>query len=535
MSKHNQMIGRRGEKLFSLLCSEADVTCNKSSEDDFGWDMAIEFPSKPRLAVALDMQSGPVAALVQVKTTEGATRSVSISLANALRYASSPLPTFLVLVVLGEDRPRFFVKHVWIPLMAAWLRIAREADAEGRTDTHHQKVSVAFDEADEQSDGLLRWIETQISGVSSPYAAAKTQIFKTIGFGDSRGTANMTFAIRGADDLLELQLGLIPHIDASRFVYRSERFGISAGQPEVDLRDVRIFLTPQGRPVLLRASFPNGASITVAATLYSAEDGVARAWRVATKSLDIVYGPNGRVRAKASLQASSVESLEELALFVNLQATAPGAKVFIEVDVNGQLIDFGYIEMQGQHQSGGWPWLGLSIDVVRQVAVAAGKPMPATPLDSFNKAAWQLEIMCALASERYMRLDFTPERGIPAKFEAMIAFSCAEVGDTVIGVVARRPIIKDQRKKGRRQIGFGTARILHGFVGSIADWSPEPIERAYARQLEIMADEGDILALGDLQAVARQGPGDKPIKSDLPKERRAPSRSMGNRRNCIGR
>jgi hypothetical protein len=71
MSKHNQMIGRRGEKLFSLLCSEADVTCNKSSEDDFGWDMAIEFPARPQPAIALDMQCGPVAALVQVKTTEG--------------------------------------------------------------------------------------------------------------------------------------------------------------------------------------------------------------------------------------------------------------------------------------------------------------------------------------------------------------------------------------------------------------------------------------------------------------------------------
>lgn len=292
---------------------------------------------------------------------------------------------------------------------------------------------------------------------------------------------------------------------------------MSAGQPEVDLRNVHIFLTTEGRPAVLRATFPSGAMIPVAATLYDAENGEARAWRVATQCLEIIYGPHGRVRAKASLQAGAEASLEELALFASLQATAPDAKVCIEVEVDEQLLDLGHVEMQGQDQSGGWPWLGLSLDVVRQVAAAAGKTMPPTPLASVNNSAWQLEIMCALASERFMRLDFTPERGIPRKFAAMLAYSWAEVGDTVVGVVGRRPIINDQRARGRRQIGFGTARILDGFVTRLANWSPDKIERTYARQLEIMADEGDILALGDLRVVALQRPGDQWLKSDLPK------------------
>ncbi|MGY4398827.1 hypothetical protein ACVWZA_004037 [Sphingomonas sp. UYAg733] len=517
MSKHNQMIGRRGEKLFSLLCSEADVTCNKSSEDDFGWDMAIEFPPRPQPAIALDMQRGPVAALVQVKATEGADRSVAINLANALRYASSPLPTFIVLVMLGEDRPRFFVKHVWASLIGAWLQVARVADAEGRVDTHLQRVSITFDDKDEQTGELLPWIELQISNVRAPYAATKTHIFDTIGFGKSRGTANVTFTLGGANDLLDLQLGLKPHIDANRFVYRSERFGISAGQPEVDLRDVRIILAPEGQAALLRATFPSGASVAVAAKLYAAEDGDVRAWRAVTECLDVVYGPHGRVRAKASLEADVVTHIEELALFAHLQATASGAKVFVEVEVGGQLLDLGFIEMQGQDQSSGWPWMGLSIAVVRNAVSVAGKPMPPSSLASLNSAAWQLEIMCALASERLMRLDFNPERGIPQKFAAMLAYSWAEIGDTMVGVVARRALIKDERLNGgRRRIGFGTARILHSFVANASEWAPEPIERAYRRQLEIMAAEGNILALGDLQVIASQGPGDQPLKCDLP-------------------
>ena len=520
MSKHNQMIGRRGEKLFDLACSQAGVTCNRSNEDDFGWDMAIQFPPKPRLAVALDMQPGPVAAFVQVKATEGPGRSVSISLANALRYAESPIPMFLVLVALSDGPPLFFVKHVWTPLMASWLRAAREADAEGRTDTNHQQVTIHFEEADDHTDGLLQWMDMQIGAISPPYAAAKSQIFKTIGFENSHGTAKITFAIRDQNDLLELQLGLIPHIDASRFTFRSERFGIRAGQPEVDLSDVRITLTPHGRPMRLRATFPDGFTVAVDAVFHSAESAGTRAWRIAARSFELVHGPGG-VTAKASLKAGAPASLEDLALFVRLQATMPGAVVTLEAEINGQSIDLGSIDMQGGHQGGGWPWLGLSIDVVRQVIHAAGRPVSEFTLADLNKASWQLEIMCALASERFMRLDFTPARGIPRKFAAMIAYTWAEVGDTVIGVVARRSIMKDQRKGRRRLIGFGAAHVLQGFVSPLADWSSEPLERAYSRQLEILADQGNILALGDLRIVASSEPGDRLITSDLPKRRRA--------------
>ncbi|WP_374595187.1 hypothetical protein [Sphingosinicella sp.] len=524
MSKHNQMIGRRGEKHFSLLCSEAGVTCNKSEEDDNGWDKFIEFPPRPQLAIALDMKRGPVAALVQVKATEGESRTVQISLANALRYAGSSLPTFIVLVVLGADGPRYFAKHVWSTLIAAWLLAARQADAEGRTDTHRQYLSVTFDEGDEQIDNLLGWIEGQIAAVASPYAAQKTNLYQTIGFSKSRGTATFTLQLESQDDYLDLQLGLKPRWHANRFVFHSERFGISSGQPEIDLRDVQVWLSPEGRPARLRATFPTGPSITVAAKLFDAEDGDARAWRLVTPCLDIVFGPGGRIRAKAKLNAATEADIEDLALFTNLQATKPEAKVYIDAELNGRSVDLGYIEMQGQDQRDGWPWLGLSIDVVRQIASLAGKPLPPTSISAFNAATWPLEILCALASERYMRIDFVPERRIPRKFASMLAYAWAEIGDTVVAAVARRPVLHDKKIKGRRQLGFGAPRILDGFVVAKSGWSLDAVERAYARQLDIMAGDGDVMALGDLRVVASQGPGDHPLKSDLPSRSVRPSR-----------
>lgn len=519
MSKHNQMIGRRGEKHFSLLCSEAGVTCNKSGEDDNGWDKFIEFPPRPQLAIALDMKRGPVGALVQVKATEGESRTVQISLANALRYASSPLPTFIVLVVLGAGGPRYFAKHVWSTLIAAWLLAARKADTEGRTDTHRQDLSVTFNESDERTDNLLGWIEGQIAAVPSPYAAQKTNFYETIGFGESRGTASLTLGLDSQEDYLDLQLGLKPRWHAKRFVFHSERFGISSGQPEVDLRDVHIWLSPEGRSARLRATFPTGASISVAAKLFDAADGDARAWRLVTQCFDIVFGPEGRIRAKANVNAATEAGIEELALFANLQATKPEAKVYLDAEVNGRTVDLGYIEMQGQDQSGGWPWLSLSIDVVRQIAVLAGTPLPPTSIGAFNASTWPLEVLCALASERYMCIDFVPERKIPRKFASMLAYAHAEIGDSVVAAVARRPVLLDKKTKGRRQVGFGAPRILDGFVVAQSDWSPDAVERAYARHLDIMAADGDVLALGDLRLVASQRPGDRLLKSDLPSSR----------------
>jgi hypothetical protein len=121
----NQFIGRRGEKRFDTLCSDANVTCNKSVEDDYGWDKLIEFPPRHFPFAAIDMQPGRTIACVQVKTTTGAALSTTISLSNAMHYARVPIPQFIVLVVLDGTHVRYFAKHVWTELIARWLKAGR--------------------------------------------------------------------------------------------------------------------------------------------------------------------------------------------------------------------------------------------------------------------------------------------------------------------------------------------------------------------------------------------------------------------------
>lgn len=85
MSLSNLMTGRQGEKRFSLLCSEAEVSCSKSEEDDNGWDMLIEFPLEPQTRIAIDLRQIQKMASIQIKTTKGDARTVFLSLSNALR------------------------------------------------------------------------------------------------------------------------------------------------------------------------------------------------------------------------------------------------------------------------------------------------------------------------------------------------------------------------------------------------------------------------------------------------------------------
>ena len=51
--------------------------------------------------------------------------------------------------------------------------------------------------------------------MAAPYATTKRRF---VGFEEGCGTARMTFALQSADKLLDVQLGVRPHVDAKRFI-----------------------------------------------------------------------------------------------------------------------------------------------------------------------------------------------------------------------------------------------------------------------------------------------------------------------------
>lgn len=534
MSTKNQMTGRRGEKRFDTLCSDAGVTCNKSVEDDYGWDKLIEFPPRRAPFAALDMQPGAVIAAVQVKTTTGNSRSVKIRLSNALHYVRSPLPQFLILIVLDGREVRYFAKHVWAQLIAEWLRVAREADAKGVIATNREKITVTFAPEDECGTSLLRWIEQQVEEVKSPYASSKKLLVDTVGFESGQGSGNVTFALDGPDALLDLQLGLMPRIKAQRLTFTSERFGIRARQPELDLRDVDVELTPEGRACSLRLEFPQGATVTVPSTLFGADNGIAQAFRVATRTLDVVFGPNGRARAKAHLDFGDRVEFDDFRAFLHLLSTESNAKVSLHINLEGRVLDMGSITMNGKRRTENWPWAAAAADVLREIAADDGTPLPTMSLADFNETAADLEVLGALACNRFLRVDFAPLGGENTVIDGFLAFGFARVGDQMFSAVASRPLLGDSWKGAKRQVFFGSPKLLWGQVSSFQNWSPEAAQSAYQRHLDRCGPDTQFMALGDLAKFVRDEAGDIELRSDLPTGRTMPLRGKPHTRGLKG-
>jgi len=523
----NVMTGREGEKRFSLLCTEAGLTCNKSVEDDFGWDMLIEIPPKAQPLLAIDQRSAQTSISVQIKATKGSGRTVTISLDNALRYTKSPLPTFIVLVVLSKDEgPRYFIKHVWTGLMGAWLLAAREADARGVKATHKERVSVTFEEADDHSSDPLAWIERQIATIAHPYAAAKAVICDTIGFENARGVATITFDGEGPDEFLDLQLGLKPSLRARRFVFTSERFGIQASQPEIDLENVQVFLTPEGTPAIGSFEFSNGRRVSVPATLYSAAapaaDNIVRGMRIQTRCLDLVLSRGDRIQAKATLKMADKVPGNDLRLFANLLATPPQKPIKFELEVGGQTFDLGSMTINEDEDTGGWAHLAFAVEALDGISASVSRPLPEMSVRELNAAAGELAILSALASDRTMYLDFDPDSNAPRTFRWLLAYAVATVGDWRFGAVVRRPITRNARRNKRRQTYFGPGQILYGRWSGTADFDLGAVHSAYERHLERLGVEGHIMALNDFHNLVSRRGRDVILRSDLPAGRQPP-------------
>jgi len=510
MSKRNQMIGRQGEKRFSLLCSEAGVTCNRSEEDDNGWDMVIEFPARPQPLVALDMRAGPTPALVQVKTTEGAGRTVSISLDNALRYVQSPLPTFVVLVVLGEDgNVNYYVRHVWLSLIGAWLKTAREADAEGLTATNLKTVSVTFSEEDRRGPDLLAWIEGEARSQGRDYSAKKGEIARTIGFAEHTGSALLTIRRGEAFDPIDMQLGLQPRIRVERFVYTSERFAIVAGRPEIDFSDVLLEIMPEGRAAIFDLDFPDGRRRSVKARLFLARDGDRTAFRVKTACLDVVLGPARRIDVKLHINEMTAVSVDDLSLFAGVNDTEPSAKIGMELRIEDDVYRLGTISMDGR-RAVDWQWFAMAVDALRSIASFAGRATPTCSPGAVFAVSGALELLGSMTGHSAMRLNILPAPGIPKRFSCFLGYCCVTVGDLTYGAVSSRPIVNDRRTGRRREFDFAPPTLLHAAVDGEADRLRKRVVDAYLRHLERLSASSKVLALGDLRVIASGGP-DEPI------------------------
>ena len=227
----SQRMGRSAEDAFKQACSRAGITCNKSIEDDHGWDFIVEIPMRARVGTPDDKLSPVRSALVQVKSTQAARPRLATKVSNALQYAKRSEPCLLVLYHKLRGGESIYARLFGERDTKRALRRGRELFVAGRR-TNKARITFGFSACEDHTSDLVEWLITSIQTLPEDYVSEKRKFAAKVGYGDTNLRANVTFVTsRGVDDLVDLELGIKDQLEVSQFTVYDKRFGIEAPDP----------------------------------------------------------------------------------------------------------------------------------------------------------------------------------------------------------------------------------------------------------------------------------------------------------------
>lgn len=489
------------ERYFAALCSSAGVICNPSDEDEYGWDFFLQFPSKRMPGRPADMQPLGPEALVQVKSTRARPFVARLKLSNALRAAQATQPFFIVLVVPGEKEPRVYARHVWEQEIMRTLRRVRLAERDGDTQFNKRYIELRFRDDDVQND-LLGWMRRTIECIQPSYSAEKARIGLTVGHEDGFGSMNVTFE-GGANELLDLHLGLIESLPIVRASYVPERFGIAAPRPEFDLEEATMFIEPVGKPGRVR--FQGGSpteELFLDATLYSAQlpgpDKSHFRWRLDVGPLRMVGG-DGRYIANLTVPIDRPVPLRDLHLFLTLAAWQDSGPVGVQLFLSDCRISMGSLEVGVKNDRANWVELRGWAGVLHRLVEAAQSADPEISVIDLYDASILLGRFAGFVAAPSIRMEYDPV-GDDDPTRAAVYFAGCDVGDWCFLAVVERGTRDDEMEGGRRRVTFGAPRLLEAIVrrGSWLDHRAE-IETAYHAQVERLGQPATLWAIGEFE------------------------------------
>ncbi len=183
--EQSKKIGRLAEKEFSAWCTRADLTVNKSDEDDEGWDFFLQAKSSNSPRPFLDREAPAFNALVQVKATGDASGAVRMSLANALKLAKHGGPAFLFIAhVEGNDIATSWLIHCWKEFISRAIESAIAAENGLLLNERTLVFRPGVD--DRVSKETLRAKLDGAIGDTKTYSPRKSALVESVGYDEQR-------------------------------------------------------------------------------------------------------------------------------------------------------------------------------------------------------------------------------------------------------------------------------------------------------------------------------------------------------------
>lgn len=459
------------EDEFSARCSRAGVTRNKSRQDRTGWDYLVEFPADRVMGVPADLQPVETAARVQVKSKRNGRPFIDLKLSNALRFAKSAMPCFLVLYQAtdGGEPVRIFARHFWTDEIAGALRRGRQADVDNRADLHKLTVRYTFFEGDEHTVDLIEWLASNVAG-RTRYAEEKFALIATLGFEDGAIHGNLSFAAEDLAALIDHQIGLSDIAPTINMTIVQRRFGMDAKTPLFSGTPDIAHLRSHPKPARVRVRPDDGDDIWLDGELFLPSLQAPQEFmklRVVADFLEIVIdGKNrgvinlnrdpdrqyGLASHRAMIEVTQIAAAGPLRLLVTCSGypNIPVETMLRDVSVDDALQQFSNVIACLEKASAGILPRDLAVSQ-REIDIAWNAVV------DFNGMVTGTEF------DGRFELAEMPLKS-PSAPTAVFFFDYVEIGDWVFGAVVRRKVERFELDGTLGKIALGPARVVEALA-----------------------------------------------------------------------
>ena len=500
--------GRPAQDEFKLLCSLSGLTCNRSDEDDHGWDFIVEFPASADTRQPLDKAPGPRQALIQVKSTQGQSSRTRIKVSNALKMAKSNLPSFVVLFQYdSKGNNRIYARHFWIDLIRRALLRGRQATAAQRQ-PHEMWMEIGFADGDEYTDALIDWIVSTIEDTIFEYSQKKRHLCDTLGYEARAYRADVTFGpLSGIEELVDHHLGLTDYLPVSAMTVVDSRFGIDDPNPLIDNAHGRIKFQPnnvRSCNLVLQTETGNLASFEATMRVPGIPNLPAEKFKILVQTwcLNLSILPGGDLTVQIRDLWSEPLSLDKL---VELSEFLSWGEELITMKVVGT--DFPSLNCRGRLNSSTHVHLFETLCNVAKFLLAIEKRSGILPIKltfkDLHSSLRELSIFHTILTAKDMQLcaDWEPFMESHIGLTRILTHVDFRVGSWTFFAVIDAPTIDRSNENDGIRLDCGTRCLRDCFVGV----DSEKVQADGARSFEIEGDlHGDeCLALGDLRVLLK--------------------------------
>ncbi|WP_095113015.1 hypothetical protein [Pseudomonas sp. Irchel 3H7] len=327
-------IGAGGEHFFMGFCSVDGVTANKSNADKHGWDVFVEVEQEASTLTLMTLHEPIIAGKVQVKSTRTTSLKVDVTLSNLRKMATSPLPSFYVLMDFsqGPHPHRAFIRHVDEPLIREILERVNTHIIAGKAERLHKLTlrvdfglgrEIRLSEPSTFKSEILR----AVGASPAQYTDKKSMFLKNVGFEEGRHA--MHFQLEGMESLAALvnaSLGMGGSVELQSMQFSTKRFGHEAPCSRSESTTGVMELTPvapAAKGTLTFRDLSTGVSALVEASAYFSP---MHEWlpkslkkiRFDCGTFDWFFNEDSSAQFTGTLDPDSPINLDELANFLQI-------------------------------------------------------------------------------------------------------------------------------------------------------------------------------------------------------------------------